>query len=122
MMNYAFPSVIPSAQTATQAIHSPFSLNRLFLGLLAGFTDPLRNYLVSQKAFFSVGTKRKRASLGFVGVIEEGSEEAAGTSLCGTDDSKPPSIWGCQQATCHLFTQLDLATADTQIQGDTSMR
>lgn len=55
MMNNAFLSVIPSARPSTQTIHSSFGLNRLFLGLLAGFRDPLRNYLISQRsqrAFF----------------------------------------------------------------------
>lgn len=84
MMNNAFLIVMPSAQTATQTIHSSFSLNRLVLGLLAGFRDMLRNYFKSyrsQRAFFSVATKRGRASLGSVGEIEEGSEGTAGPTL-----------------------------------------
>lgn len=105
MMNNAFLFVISSAQTARWKIHSSFSLNRLFLGLLAGFWDPLRNYWISQRsqrAFFSVETKRKRASLGSVGVMEEGSEGAAGTSFCGR--LKASIYLGMLTALCHLFT------------------
>lgn len=66
---------------------------------LAGFRDPLRNYLKSQRgqmASLYVKTKMKRTFMGSAGVMEVGEGEgAAGTLLCGTDNCMLLFTWGC---------------------------
>ena len=93
MMNNAFLLVIPSAQPSTQTIHSSFSLHSLFLDRLAGFRDPLTNYLISQRgqrAIFDKNYKEKSLP-GFCRGDGEGKEQLEHCFVA----HMLQSTWGC---------------------------